>query len=133
MDYADLISAEAFRSGSFGLAVREQLAQLELRHPEPGVAPAMSMLAAVFGATFEAGGDASGVFCDTSGLSEFLETPTLGQVSAQHAFWLACLLWLGKRGWSLNTARTERGLECTLARVEAPVTPKQLAAWVEQF
>ena len=133
MDYADLISAEAFRSGAFGRAVREQLAQIEQRHPDLGVAPAISMLAAVFGATFEAGGADSGVFCDTSQLSEFLETPTLGQVSAQHAFWLACLLWLGKRGWSVNTARTERGLQCTLAKVDLPVTPKQLAAWVEQF
>ena len=66
-------------------------------------------------------------------LTEFLETPTSAPVSSQHAFWLACLLWMGKRGASLQMASGAQGVECRLVQADAALTPSQLAAWVEQF
>lgn len=133
MDYADLISAEAFRSGAFASAVRGQFAAMEQRHAEHTVEQAIEMLSAVFGDTLEPCGADAAVFLDERPLTEFLETPSDAPVSPQHAFWLAFLLWLGKRAWSMQATRTELGLQCKLAQVAAPVTPAQLAAWVEQF
>lgn len=133
MDYADLISIEAFRSGAFGCAVRDELAKMEQQHPDHEVEKVIEMLSEVFGDKLERCGAGSAVLLDERNLAEFLETPSHVPVSARHAFWLASLLWLGKRDWSLQMTHTELGLQCKLAKTELPVTPAQLAAWVEQF
>ena len=133
MDYADLISSEAFRSAAFGAAVRAHFGAIEAAYQDKGVEQAIDMLAASFGANLTPLGAGSAAFADGRELTEFLETPTGAPVSSQHAFWLACLLWLAKRGWSLQVARTDSGLQCRLAQAELPLTPSQLAAWIEQF
>lgn len=133
MDHSDLVSSEAFRSAGFGLAVKEQLAGIEQQYADAPVTRAVGMLAEVFGAGFAAAGD-SGIFRQPAQLTEFLETPTGAPVSAQHAFWLACLLWLGKRGWTLQSSAAEGGgVQCKLVQADAVLTPALLAAWVEQF
>lgn len=133
MDHADLVSAEAFRSAAFGAAVREHFGRIERDYPERGVQPAIEMLAAAFGERLTALGAGSAVFGDARDLTEFLETPCDAPVSSLHAFWLACLLWLAKRGWSLQLSDTEGSLQCRLVQAEIPLTPAQLAAWIEQF
>jgi len=133
MDYADLISIEAFRSGAFGCSVRDELAKMEQQHPDHEVEKVIEMLSGVFGDTLERCSAGSAVFLDERNLAEFLETPSHASVSLRHAFWLASLLWLGERDWSLQMTRTELGLQCKLAKIESSVTPAQLAAWVEQF
>ncbi|MDC8756803.1 response regulator [Janthinobacterium fluminis] len=133
MDYADLVSAEAFRSAAFGAAVRDQFGRIERDYPERGVEQAVEMLAAAFGERLHSVGAGSAIFRDGRDLTEFLETPSNAPVSGAHAFWLACLLWLAKRGWSLQLTRGDAGLQCRLAQAELPLTPSQLAAWIEQF
>ncbi|MES2741741.1 MAG: response regulator [Pseudomonadota bacterium] len=131
LDYADLIAAEAFRSASFAGAVCSQLEQIESEQARQDVESALKHMAEQIGAEEAAGG--SIVFRNARMLTEFLETPANLAVSARHANWLACLLWLGKRGWLLQSSRGELGVQCRLARSEAVLTPAQLAAWVEQF
>ncbi len=131
LDYADLIAAEAFRSASFAGAVRGRLEQIEAEHGRQDVESALEQLAAQIGA--EAAGDGAIVFHNARALTEFLDTPANVPISAQHANWLACLLWLGKRGCLLQSSRDELGVQCRLAASDAALTPTQLAAWVEQF
>ncbi|WP_028105047.1 response regulator [Pseudoduganella violaceinigra] len=133
LDHSDLISSEAFRSAAFGRAVRAQLQQLEQRHGDGTPAQALEWLAEVFGPAFRAVDAGHAVLLPDARLAEFLETPTGIAVSEQHAFWLACLMWLGRRGATLQLVGTAQGVECRLAPAEATLTPAQLAAWVEQF
>ena len=132
MDYADLVSSEAFRSTAFGAAVRQQLEALEREHPGRGVEQAIDMLLPVFGPALQNQGGTA-LFLDGRLLTEFLETPTTTPVSAIHAFWLASLLWLARRGWSLQLNKAEQGLQGKLVQAEPALTPDHLAAWIEQF
>ena len=132
MDYADLVSSEAFRSTAFGAAVRQQLETLEREHPGRGVEQAIDMLLPVFGPALQNQGGTA-LFLDGRLLTEFLETPTTTPVSAIHAFWLASLLWLARRGWSLQLNKAEQGLQGKLVQAEPALTPDHLAAWIEQF
>ncbi|MEG2962075.1 MAG: response regulator [Janthinobacterium sp.] len=132
MDYADLVSSEAFRSTAFAAAVRQQLDTLEREHPGRGVEQAIDMLAPVFGAALQNQGGTA-LFLDGRLLTEFLETPTTTPVSSIHAFWLASLLWLARRGWSLQLSKTELGLQGKVVQAEPALTPDHLAAWIEQF
>jgi two-component system probable response regulator PhcQ len=133
MDFSDLVAAEAFRAAAFACDVRDQLKAIEQRHPDALVEAAIDMLAERFGARLLRLSASSALFAEPGAVTEFLETPSGTPASSDHAFWLACLLWLGKRGWSLRMERVEAGLQCNLAHVEPPVTPTQLAAWIEQF
>ncbi|UGQ48647.1 response regulator [Massilia endophytica] len=132
MDHADLISAEAFRSAAFGRQVREQLVELEQRLEGAAPEQALTVLAESFGPTLQLSGDGA-LFASGSALAEYLETAAETQVSPQHAAWLATLLWLGKRGATLQMAKAENGVLARLAKAEAALTPSQLAGWVEQF
>ncbi|HAT31056.1 MAG TPA: hypothetical protein DCW29_09465 [Janthinobacterium sp.] len=133
MDYADLISSEAFRGAAFGAAVREHFMRVERDYPDYAVEQALEMLAETFGDDLKRVGAGGAIFADGRQLTEFLESPTQAPVSSRHAFWLACLLWLAKRGWALQLTRADAGLQCRLTQAELPLTPSQLAAWVEQF
>src|SRR5450830_61293 len=132
MDYADLVSSEAFRGTAFAAAVRQQLDTLEREHPGRGVEQAIDMLLPVFGAALQNQGGTA-LFLDGRLLTEFLETPTTTPVSSIHAFWLASLLWLARRGWSLQLSKTELGLQGKVVQAEPALTPDHLAAWIEQF
>lgn len=133
LDHSDLISSEAFRSAAFGCAVRDHLNDLEQRYGAAEPSHAFALLAETFGPTFRSTGAASAQFLQASQLTEFLETPTSAPVSSQHAFWLVCLLWMGKRGAAMQMATGAGGVECRMVQADAALTPSQLAAWVEQF
>jgi two-component system probable response regulator PhcQ len=133
LDHSDLISSEAFRSAAFGVTVREHLARLEQAYSTAEASYAFVLLAEAFGATFRDTGSNTALFLQRSQLTEFLETPTAAPVSSQHAFWLAILLWMGKRGASMQMAAGEDGVKCRMVAAENALTPSQLAAWVEQF
>ena len=133
LDHSDLISSEAFRSAAFGCAVRDHLADLERRYADADPSQALALLAEAFGPTLRSNSPDSATFLQAAQLTEFLETPTGAPVSSQHAFWLACLLWMGKRGAAMQMASGADGVECRLIRADASLTPSQLAAWVEQF
>lgn len=133
LDHSDLISSEAFRSAAFGRAVRDHLDDLEQRYAGAEPAHAFALLAEAFGPTFRATGPDSAQFLQASQLTEFLETPTSAPVSSQHAFWLACLLWMGKRGAAMQMASGATAVECRMVQADNALTPSQLAAWVEQF
>ena len=132
MDYADLVASEAFRSTAFGADVRRHLDALELAHPGRGVEQTIELLLPAFGATMRGVGGTA-LFLDSRQLTEFLETPTGTPVSGTHAFWLATLLWLARRGWSMQVASGEQGLQGRVMQAEPPLTPDHLAAWIEQF
>ena len=132
MDYADLVSSEAFRGTAFAAAVRQQLDTLEREHPGRGVEQSIDMLLPVFGAALQNQGGTA-LFLDGRLLTEFLETPTTTPVSSIHAFWLASLLWLARRGWSLQLSKTELGWQGKGVQAEPALTPDHLAAWIEQF
>lgn len=133
MDFSDLIAAEAFRTGAFSCAVRDHLAMIEQATPGALVEKVIDMLATRFGERVRQTSASSLLFVDTGVLTEFLEAPAGTPTSSEHGFWLACLLWLGQRGWSLRASRADNGVACVLAHVELPLTPPQLAAWIEQF
>ncbi|MES2299123.1 MAG: response regulator [Pseudomonadota bacterium] len=133
MDYADLVSAEAFRSAALQAQVQERLAQLERDYPDADAGRALAMLGAAFGDTVSTVDGSAVLFAEPRVLTEFLEAPTASALSARHTFWLACLLWLGRRGWSMRMRRTDAGLHGQLAQAGAALTPVELAAWVEQF
>jgi two-component system, probable response regulator PhcQ len=131
MDHSDLISAEAFRSAAFGRMVLEQLAQFEQQLGAAEPAQALAALAAALpGAAASA--DSLRFGADTA-LAEYLETAADAAVSAPHAAWVAGLLWLGKRGATLQVTRGDAGVQARLVMAEAALTPSQLAGWVEQF
>ena len=132
MDYADLVSSEAFRSTAFGAAVRLQLDIIERDHAGRSVEPVFELLQAALGASLQQAGS-SALFLEAGQLTEFLETPTGSAVSHVHASWLAILLWLARRGWALQLSRSEQGLQGRLAQAEPALTPNHLAAWIEQF
>jgi two-component system probable response regulator PhcQ len=130
MDYSDLISSEAFRSAAFGSAVRDRLADLAGRNGSP--ADLFDWLAATFADGFDRTPD-GGTIVHTSRLTEFLETPTASDVSPQHAFWLAALLWLGQQGQTLQMSGGPDGVHMKLVPADTAPTPSQLAGWIEQF
>jgi two-component system probable response regulator PhcQ len=133
LDHSDLISSEAFRSAGFGVTVREHLGRLEQQHGGAPASYAFVLLAEAFGPTFRDTGSDTALFLQRSQLTEFLETPTAAPVSSEHAFWLAVLLWMGKRGASMQMAASDDGVKCRIVTAENALTPSQLAAWVEQF
>jgi len=132
IDYADLVSSEAFRSTAFGACVRQHLDTIERDHPGRGVEPVFELLQASLAASVQQSGSTV-LFDDARQLTEFLDTPTGNAVSLAHAGWLAILLWLAQRGWALQLARSEQGLQGRLVQAEPALTPNHLAAWIEQF
>lgn len=132
MDYCDLVAAEAQRSAAFGRAVRTRLSQMEETQPGASPDPAVTLLSQAFGDKL-APSDGGCVFVDRRQLTEFLETAATAQVSEQHAAWVASLLWLARRGWSVEMHPSEEGLRARLVQGARAMSADQLAAWVEQF
>lgn len=133
LDFADLISSEAVRSAVFGEAVGTQLAALERRCPGDEGEQALLLLVEHFGARFESTGPASGIFPEAAVLTEFLDLPVGAQPGADHVYWLACLLWLSRRGQTLLLSGDATSLRCQLAPADAGLTAPQLAAWIDQL
>lgn len=132
MDYCDLVAAEAERSASFGRAVRARLSLMEEKHPGVAPDPVVTMLSQAFGETL---GPCDGgcVFVNQRQLAEYLETAVTRPVTEQHAAWVASLLWLARRGWSMQMEPSNEGLRARLVQGPKPMSAGQIAAWVEQF
>jgi two-component system probable response regulator PhcQ len=79
-----------------------------------------------------AGGDAAAVI-DLTTLTEFLETASTHKVSEAHAKWLAFLLWLDGKGWSIKAERDGATVKLRLVDHLTQLTPDQLAGWMEHF
>ncbi len=134
MDYADLVSAEAARSGAFGYAVRNSLAEITQRHANRRGADALELLPDMLEGKVQLCGDGTATFTDAQFLAEFLETPCDAPVSAQHASWLAFLIWQHSLGCSLSVSKLESGLlQCRTESSVEPVAAARIAAWIDQF
>lgn len=133
MDYSDLVSAEARRSGQFGHALGNRLAEIRQRHPDSRGEDALGLLPDIMDGKAQISGDGTALFPDGRLLGEFLETPCDAPVSPQHASWLAFLIWLHGLGWSSHVTKLEAGLQCRLAPSAVPASPARLAEWIDQF
>jgi two-component system probable response regulator PhcQ len=133
MDYADLVSAEARRAGQFGRDVRGRLEEIRQSRPDESEQGALALLTRLLGPdAVKVGADgASALFPDAQALVEFLETPSDAAVSAQHAAWLAYLIWLHGIGKSLQAAKTDAGLEMRLC-APTQLTTDRLATWISE-
>ncbi|SOY49689.1 response regulator [Cupriavidus taiwanensis] len=133
MDYADLVRAEAERSGSFGHAVGTRLAQLRAAHAGKGAADAASVIADALGSeVVRRDGDAV-VWTAPAALAEFLTQPVGSPVSASHAGWLASLLWLEEAGGAVKLVRDGDTIVCRAAPRSDSFAADRLAAWIERF
>ncbi|AMR79754.1 response regulator [Cupriavidus nantongensis] len=133
MDYADLVRAEAERSGSFGHAVGTRLAQLRAAHAGKGAADAAAVIADALGSeVVRRDGDAV-VWTAPATLAEFLAQPVGSPVSAPHAGWLASLLWLEEAGGAVRLVRDGDTIVCRAAPRSESFAADRLAAWIERF
>jgi len=132
MDYADLVRVESEGSGSFGHAVGMRLAELRTRHAGRGAADAMQVFTEVLGATVSGNGDAL-TWTSPATLNEFLSRPVGQPVSAEHAGWLAGLLWLEEAGGALQFGRESDTIVCRAGARAASFAADRLAVWIERF
>lgn len=141
MDYAELISAEAYRSGQFGYDVHHQLAEMNQRYADRRGEDALQLLSDMMGDKVQISGTEV-VFVDEQNLAEFLESSSDKLVSSQHVSWLVFLIWLQRMGWSLKLDKQESGLRGRLEKsveiaVNKPasglISRTHLADWIEQF
>ncbi|TFW16168.1 response regulator [Massilia arenosa] len=133
LDFADLEAAEADRNAGLVRSVREQLAALEQR--APGAAPtAIGELLAQGPCSAALQPTADGcVIVDPRLLAEHLEGSTGRPASAAHAGWIAGLLWLTRRGATLEMYNRENVIGGRLVQAPAATDAAQLAAWIEKF
>ncbi|KWR75647.1 response regulator [Cupriavidus sp. IDO] len=133
MDYADLVGAESERCGSFGHAVGTRLAELRTRHAGRGAADAAAVVSETLGdASVRRDGDAV-IWTAPVTLSEFLAKPVGEAVSAQHAGWLASLLWVEEAGGALLFAREGDTIACRAGARADSFASDRLAAWIERL
>ncbi|SDC27501.1 Response regulator receiver domain-containing protein [Cupriavidus sp. YR651] len=133
MDYADLVGAESLRSGTFGHAVSTKLAELRSRLAGRGAGDAAAVLAETLGeATVRRDGDAV-TWTAPSTLSEFVDKPVGEAVSAEHAGWLAVLLWLEEAGGALQLRREGDAITARAVTRAESFASDRLAVWIEQL
>ena len=133
MDYSDLVSAEAYRSGQFGYAVCNKLAEIKLQFQARQGDDGLKLLSEVMGSKVEVSGSEAVIFSDERIFSEFLETPSNAPVSQQHVSWLAFFIWLQGLGWSLQLTKLETGMQCRLTKSVESLSQERLAVWIDQF
>ncbi|MDQ0142240.1 response regulator [Cupriavidus necator] len=133
MDYADLVRAEAERSGSFGHAVGTRLAGLRSANAGKGAADAAAVIADALGSEVVRRDGDTVVWTQPAALAEFLAEPVGTAVSAQHAAWLASLLWLEEAGGALKFARDGDTIVCRAGPRAEAFAADRLAAWIERF
>ncbi|NMV39426.1 response regulator [Ralstonia insidiosa] len=132
-DYTELVSEESLRTGELSHAVRQVYQDLSSRFDSTPATQALDVLTEVLqGKVSPAGGDAAAVI-DLSTLTEFLETASTHKVSEAHAKWLAFLLWLDGKGWSIKAERDGTTVKLRLVDHLTQLTPDQLAGWMEHF
>ena len=133
MDYSDLISAEAYRSGQFGYAVCNRLAEIKQHYQGWQAETGLKLLSEVLSDKVQISVDGTIVFLEERNLAEFLEMPSDAPVSPQHVSWLAFLIWLHGLGWSLQLTKLETGIQYRLEACTKPVSQERLAVWIDQF
>jgi len=133
MDFVDLASAEAYRSGALGHAVAAELQAMVVRFGTAETRNAFAVLAETLGDKVQTGGNGDAAILDERIVTEYLESHSNIVVSNAHARWLAYLLWLERGKINLQIARSETGLQCTLSESATTMTPERLAAWIEHF
>ena len=132
-DYTELVSEESLRTGELSHAVRQIYQDLSSRFDSTPATQALDVLTEMLqGKVSPAGGDAAAVI-DLTTLTEFLETASTHKVSEAHAKWLAFLLWLDGKGWSIKAERDGATVKLRLVDHLTQLTPDQLAGWMEHF
>lgn len=133
MDYAGLVAAEASRSGHLGREVNKQLAWLRQQFaawlPGGGLAPLLDAL----GGKGQQEGDGTVSFSDAKFFTEFTGAASDAEPSAQHAAWLALLLFLQERGCVLRVENTGSVIRGSLEAAPAQGAAKRLGHWVERL
>lgn len=130
LDYADLVGAESQRSGSFGHAVAMTLAKLRGAGRTAGDAAAV--LAETLGASVRRDGDVV-TWTSPTTLNEFVSAPVAEAVSAEHAGWLAVLLWLEEAGGALQLVREGDAIAARAGTRADAFASDRLAVWIEQL
>lgn len=133
MDYSDLVSAEAYRSGQFGYAICNSLTEIRQRYQGRQGEAGLKLLSELLADKVQVSGDDTVVFTDGRIFAEFLEMPCNAPVSLPHVSWLAFLIWLHGSGYSLQLTKLETGMQCRLEKSAEPVSRARLAAWIDQF
>jgi len=131
-DYADLVGAESERCGSFGHAVATRLVDLRTRYAGRPATDAIAVVAETLGGVVRQQGDTL-AWTAPAVLSEFLDKPAGEPVSAEHAGWMACLLWLEEAGGALGLARDGDAIVARAAVRAAGFPNDRLAAWIEEL
>ncbi len=119
MDYADLVSIEAHRSGLFGEDLRKKLA-------ETGEEALLSELGCEKA-------EEKYVFPGEPPFAEFLETPSDAPISGRHVAWLAFLFRLHESGKAMQLKKTPSGFEGSVKPAGNPVSKERIAAWISHF
>ncbi|MEN7528513.1 response regulator [Cupriavidus sp. DL-D2] len=130
MDYADVIGAESQRSGSFGHAVGLRLAAL--RAAGRGAGDVAAVLAEALGTSVRRDGDVI-TWTSPAALSEFVANPVGEAVSAEHAAWLATLLWLEEAGGALQLVREGDAISARTGTRTESFASDRLAVWIENL
>ncbi|WP_343655574.1 response regulator [Cupriavidus sp.] len=130
LDYADLVGAESQRSGSFGHAVSTSLTKL--RGAGRSAGDAAAVLAETLGASVRRDGDVI-TWTSPDTLNEFVSRPVAEAVSAEHAGWLAVLLWLEEAGGALHLVREGDAIAARAGTRADSFAADRLAVWIEQL
>lgn len=133
MDYSDLVSAEAWRSGQFGHALNNRLAEIKQRYQGWQSENGLKLLPEILGWDVQISEDGNTVLFEEENFAEFLESSSGGEVSAPQVSWVAFLIWLNDLGWSLKSTKQAQGLQCSLEKAAHPFEPARLAVWIEKF
>lgn len=133
MDYADLVSAEATRTGEFSYAVSKKLAEMGSQFGEATEDEVVNILVKILDGKARRNDDGTITLLETPLMAEYLETQSNIVVSVEHAAWLAFLLWLDSRTLALDLSRSDPGIQCRVVARETPVSSDWLAAWIEHF
>ncbi|MGD7413167.1 response regulator, partial [Ralstonia pseudosolanacearum] len=96
-------------------------------------AQALEVLAEVLHGKVSPADASAAAVVDLATLTEFLEASSTHRVSTAHAEWLAFLLWLDGKGWSVTAERDGATVKLRLVDNQSQLTPAQLAAWMEHF
>lgn len=135
MDYSDLVSAEARRSGQFGQAVGNKLAKIKQGHQnrkgEGG--GEFDLLKEMLGEEVQVSSEGIALVQNSQLFTEFLETQFDKPVSPQHVSWLAFLIWLHDSGLSLQLTKSEAGMQLLIDRSAKSGASVSLVNWIEQF
>jgi two-component system probable response regulator PhcQ len=129
MDYSDIVSVESLRCGQFGHAVRNSLEEIRNNYQNSQTADGLKVLSEVLKGKVQISDNGVAAFSDMQNFAEFLEARSDATVSAQHAAWLAFLIWLHDAGYSLRLKNLEHGVQFTLEPFFIPNAPVSLVNW----